>query len=471
MHGFEWENTTPESAGAASEQPSATPGQQDESSGGQSTPSAGPLPPPPYAPPRYAAPPPYFYRPQYPPQRPQKPKMSRGAKVFVILLSLFVFVFVAAFATYPLWRNSVLGNVGGLSSQVSDQPSPSSVGQPAASSATGSQAAPRPPVNENAPVLEVGPGEGELLLELTPKQIAKKVRPSVVGVLSFDKESGSILAEGSGIVMTEDGYMITNAHVVGNTRECTVKVVMLDETQLDAYVVGYDPRTDLAVVKASASGPLTAAEFGDSNSLEVGDYVIAIGNPGGLDYAGSTTRGIVSALDRNVSGISSPLTLIQTDAAINPGNSGGALVNSYGQVVGINSAKLVSTSYEGMGFAIPIAQAKPIVDELLKNGFVTNRVRIGVGCEPVGSLQATYEGIPQGLQIMEISTDSALQPTKAKVGDIITHVAGEKVDSMAQLYRAFGRYRAGDSVSLTLYRPGAGPFDVVVELQEDTSGR
>ncbi len=194
---------------------------------------------------------------------------------------------------------------------------------------------------------------------MTAKEVYQKVSPSVVGVVATitDQEGNSSTDQGSGIVATKDGYIITNSHVVNDSRGTQVKVVTKDEEEYTGTVIGYDRNTDLAIVKIDAED-LVPAEFGDADAMEVGDTVLAIGNPGGLEYASSMTRGIVSALNRKLSSNSdNGMTYIQTDAAINPGNSGGALVNEYGQVIGINSSKLVAEDFEGMGFAIPVSKA------------------------------------------------------------------------------------------------------------------
>ena len=335
----------------------------------------------------------------------------------------------------------------------------------------------RPPVvNEDAPTLRLETIDDKLLSPLSAKEIAKKVKPSVVGVVTYTVAEGKVrvIGQGSGIIMTGDGYIITNAHVVGNSRDYQVRVVTWKETEYDGVVVGYDNKTDLAVIKVDATG-LTPAEFGDSDTLEVGDPVVAIGNPGGLTFAGSVTDGIVSALDRMVVNVSSAIKLIQTNAAINPGNSGGALVNEYGRVVGINSAKLVDTSYEGMGFSIPIKQAKKVIDDLLKHGVVTNRVRIGISCAAVQKLSASLYGIPLGLQIAEIPADSSLIGTTVQVNDIITHVDGVKVNELAELYGELEKHAVGDQVTLTIFhmKTETSPertFQVEITLLADTSG-
>lgn len=227
---------------------------------------------------------------------------------------------------------------------------------------------------------------------LSVPNIVKKVTPSVVGISSeFQGGSGT----GTGIIMSADGYIITNAHVVSEsmqgstTRSSKVTVVLSDGTEYTATIIGCDSSTDLAVIKIEEDN-LIPAEFGDSNDLEVGELAIAIGNPLGLELSSTVTGGMISALNRNITIEDKEMTLIQTDAAINPGNSGGPLVNSYGQVVGINSAKISSGDVEGLGFAIPIDSAIPIVNDLIKNGYVPGRPLIGITGSTMTSALARF---------------------------------------------------------------------------------
>ena len=201
--------------------------------------------------------------------------------------------------------------------------------------------------------------------ELNVTQIAEKVGPAVVGILSkqsvntwfgVTEQQGS----GSGIIISHDGYIITNSHVIEGAT--SFKVVLSSGDEYDAVVVGQDVKTDLAVIKINETG-LPAAELGKSSELKVGELAVAIGNPHGLEFQGSVTAGVISALNRTMNVEGRQYTLVQTDAAINPGNSGGPLVNKYGQVIGINTVKLSYSDTEGMGFAIPIDVAAPIVDE------------------------------------------------------------------------------------------------------------
>ena len=264
---------------------------------------------------------------------------------------------------------------------------------------------------------------------LTSVEIAQKCKPSVIAVMVY-QPNGDKYGEGSGVVMSVDektgySYVVTCAHIV-DTANTTLKVQLEDGTQYNANLIGYDNRTDIGVLQVKTK-KLEAAEFGDSTVLKVGEPVYAIGNPGGTAFYGSVTSGIISAIDRPTSSNESGYTMecIQHDAAINPGNSGGALINSYGQVIGINSSKIASEEFEGMGFAVPINVAKSVVDDILKSGYVTGRAKLGIRYVPV-SENSTYAQIakqnklPSGsIVIAAINEESALTGTKAVAGDIL----------------------------------------------------
>lgn len=253
----------------------------------------------------------------------------------------------------------------------------------------------------------------------------------------------------TGIVMSKDGYIITNWHCVVD--EDTGKpfdridVELYDGTVYESVeIVGADESTDLAVIKVKATG-LTPATFGDSSMLELGDTVIVLGNAGGLGWTPS--RGIISGSARDVyDSTGYGIKCLQTDAAINPGNSGGPLINLYGQVVGINSAKIVAEEYEGLGFSIPINEAKPIINDLIKNGYVTGRVSLGITGTTVKLLNYP------GFQIATIEEGSDLKNTNAKVGDIITHVDGVRVEDYSALRGELTKHKVGDKITLTLIR-------------------
>ncbi len=300
---------------------------------------------------------------------------------------------------------------------------------------------------------------------LSIPQVYQKMKDSVVGII-VTKTDGMQIGQGSGtgIVISEDGYIATNAHVVSDAK--SVKVVMADETEYSASIIGYDERTDLAVIKIDATG-LSPAEFGDSGKLAVGETVVAIGNPYGLELAGTVTSGIVSALDRRIAIEGVYMTLIQTDASINPGNSGGPLVNVYGQVIGITSSKIVTTGYEGIGFAIPSSGAIDIIEELIQKGHVSGRPYIGI---QGGDLNPTYSqmyNIPQGVYVQYVDPESDAYKKGLRQGDIITALDGVDIDSMAALDDEKNKHNPGDSVTLSVYR-NTRKIEITIILSESS---
>ncbi len=310
---------------------------------------------------------------------------------------------------------------------------------------------------------------------LSIPEIVKKVKPSVVGISS--EFSTSAVSTGTGIIMSDDGYIVTNAHVIQNTengiteRSSNVMVVLSDSTECEAEIIGADSRTDLAVIKISPDvKKLAAAEFGDSNDLMEGELAIAIGNPLGFELYGSTTCGIISALDRTITVGEYEMDLIQTDAAINPGNSGGPLLNSCGQVIGINSSKIISDYAEGLGFAIPISSAQPIIDDLIANGYVTGRPMIGISGEDINEITAKYYNLPQGVCVRFITPDSAAEYSGIEVGDIIIGLNGKSTYTMEELNKMLDEFTAGDTVNLTIYRRDTeAQFEIPLVLDESRS--
>lgn len=321
--------------------------------------------------------------------------------------------------------------------------------------------------------LESNPKDTKTNNSYTSAKASEKVSDSVVGILCYSDDvpdqadTTTASSQGSGIIFSQDGYVITNAHVIGNSKTAyAIRVVTSDGKVYKAGVVGYDSRTDIAVLKMDDAKGLTPATFGDSSQLEVGQDIIVVGNPGGLDYQNTTTKGVISALDRKLS-TSSLTKYIQTDAAINPGNSGGPLVNYYGQVVGITTSKIVSETYEGMGFAIPSQTVKSIVDTLVKNGYVEGRVKIGISGIAVTSDQASNYNIPQGIYVQSIVSGGPCDGTSLKEGDIITEVDGETITSFADVYAILETHKPGDKIKVKYYSSSSGDGEVEITLQED----
>lgn len=309
--------------------------------------------------------------------------------------------------------------------------------------------------------LEVETTNGEEALSLS--QIYEKCIPSVVSVTSIAQNSSSY---GTGVVLSEDGYIITNAHIISGGQQ--IYVALHNGSEYAASIVGSDAPSDLAVLKIDASG-LVPAEFGDSQVLQVGETVVAIGNPLSSALSGTMTDGVVSALNRDISYNGVTMTLIQTNAAINEGNSGGPLINMYGQVVGIVNMKIVSyySTVEGIGFAIPIASAKPIIDELLEYGYVSGRPAIGVEMQDVPDVVSVFYKLPKGAYVTAVYTDSNAATQGVLPGDIIIGIGGQSISSVEELDQIINQMQVGDTVTLTIYRNYSG-FEVDIIL-EDTA--
>ncbi len=312
-------------------------------------------------------------------------------------------------------------------------------------------------------------------LELSTTEIAKVVGPAVVGITSITQGQMSIFgnigqstSSGSGIILSGDGYIVTNNHVVEGVT--SIQVTLNTGTEYEAKIVGTDVQTDLAVIKIEPKEELTVATLGDSSSIEVGERVVAIGNPMGLEFFGSVTQGIVSAVNRSINVDNRTMNLIQTDAAINSGNSGGALINAYGEVIGINSVKVATSGVEGMGFAIPISEASPIISDLLEHGYVKGRPVIGISYRDVTAYMAQAYSWPQGVQVMGVTADS---PRAAGLtqGDIIVSVNGQKITSGEELNKIKDKHKPGDKLTFEVYKYATGRTETVtVTLEEQLPG-
>lgn len=273
---------------------------------------------------------------------------------------------------------------------------------------------------------------------LTIPQVYEKVEASIVDIIITTSTGGGFA---TGIIYTTDGYIVTNAHVVDSAKTVTVRLV--DGTEYPAEIIGYDSYTEVAVIKIEAED-LVPAEFGESSKLVVGEQVIAIGTPYDVSLTHTTSDGIISAIrdDFTFEDLGLTLNLIQHTASINPGNSGGPLLNMYGQVIGINTIKIVD-DYENIGFAIQIESVLPIVEQLMNNGKV-DRPQIGIS----GYTESTIGGIV----VAEITPDGAASKSDLKVGDIITKIDGIRVKTIEELITRLGSYKAGDTVELSILR-------------------
>lgn len=385
----------------------------------------------------------------------EPPKKSGGKKAIIAIIAVCVVVALGVIAT------SLFGTGGAGTQQTTN---PTQGGELSGTDVTVNT------IQTTAP--------GSYISEVNSVYVADKVRPSVVGVMTY--ANGQLAGEGSGVIWGEDSthtytYIVTCAHVIDEAG-VTYGVLLLDGKTYEAEKVATDTRTDIGVLKIKATG-LPLAEIGDSSTLKIGEPIYAIGNPGGSEYFGSITDGIVSAIDRSVSATYT-MTCIQHNAAINPGNSGGALVNTAGQIVGINSSKIASTEFEGMGFAVPTSIAQTVVEALIKHGYVPNRPKLGIQYAEVSAYQlysmvVSIKGLPQGsLVIAGISADSSLADTKAEVGDLIIAVNGKDMDDSSVLLDLIDTGSVGDTLTLTLCRIEqrtykTSTFDVTIKLVED----
>lgn len=288
----------------------------------------------------------------------------------------------------------------------------------------------------------------------TTQSAYNSVADSVVSVICYEDKitdnEADIVGEGTGTVISSDGYIVTNSHVIGDTNSYKINIVFNNSDEYVAKIVGYDTRTDLAVLKIDAKN-LTYTKFSDSSKVEVGQDVVAIGNPGGSSFQNSLTKGIVSAVERELD-LGANVDYIQIDAAINPGNSGGPLCNLYGQVIGINTAKISADAYEGMGFAIPSNKVAQIADDLIHYGYVKDRVRIGIMGREVDEEMIYSYNVPNGVLITEIAEDGPLYDTDIKEFDIITAIDGVEVSTFQEIFAILEEHKPGDKVELTLYR-------------------
>lgn len=311
----------------------------------------------------------------------------------------------------------------------------------------------------------------------TSVAVAEKVLPSIVGIkikysINSVFGSGESEATGSGIIISEDGYIITNNHVVStessssyySIEEASSMKVNLynDPNEYDAEIIGTDAYTDLAVIKINAPN-LTPATLGNSDTVKVGEFSMAIGCPLGLES--TVTSGIISAVDRTVDdGAGTEYTCIQTDAAINSGNSGGALVNSNGEVIGINTLKLSGTGVEGMGFAIPINSTTDVVNQLIEFKTV-KRPYIGISGVAVDEDTAKRYELPTGVYVYTVEKDSPADKAGLTKGDVITKIEGNEIETVNELNKEKNNHNIGDTVTLNVYRNGEDT-EIKITLEE-----
>ncbi len=333
-----------------------------------------------------------------------------------------------------------------------------------------------PGINFTLPIAELPKLEDQYYQadgRYTTEGVAKAVSPSIVTVEAYIEGSAfAPFGQGSGIIMSEDGYIITNAHVIDGAT-LGVKVRLHNGIEYDAEIIGSDKKSDVAVLKVNAKAVFVPAQFGDSDALVLGEQVVTIGTPAGLEQ--TVTSGCVSGLDRmiKVDADNINMSCIQIDAAINPGNSGGALVNMWGQVVGITSSKLDSLEYDNIGFAIEMSAAKPIIEQLIEFGYIPDRPKIGISFYEIDEAAAEYYGTIPGLHIAEIDPDCDIANTDLQIDDIITHMNGTEVMSADDVYDIILKLQPGDTVKATVCRVLVNgsyeTFEIEFKLMADDS--
>lgn len=310
---------------------------------------------------------------------------------------------------------------------------------------------------------------------LTTEEIAKKCGPSIVGISSttktqsyFGTQTGT--QSGSGIILDTNGNIVTNYHVIENGTD--IKVKLNTGSEYDATLVGGDEKTDIAVIKIETKEELHAATIGNSDEVEVGSLAVAIGNPLASELFGTVTAGIISGVNRTMTVGQREMNLIQTDASISPGNSGGALINKYGEVIGINSVKVASDAAEGLGFAIPMNEAVTIISDLMQYGYVKGRPMIGVSVREITKELAYYNNllIDHGLYVMSVTENSGAAKAGLVRGDIIIKFDGQSVTTSTQLNNIRDKHKAGDTVTITVMR-GTTEKTLSVTLTEDLTGK
>ena len=418
------------------------------------------------------------YRPGYSYYSTSRRKPKRHTGLLVVLVVLALLTGVASWAVNVLGvrvdfgQGNAVVSLGQPNQQQDAAADPQDAEQPAVN-----QTQTQPEENAAAPEqsLEIAdspqsvenrPAEDENALSL--QAIYAKVIPSVASISCVLQSSAT--SSGTGIVMSEDGYIITNYHVIEGAEQ--MFVLLEDDSTYSASLVGGDETTDLAVLKIEATG-LTPAEFGNSDALRVGDAVVAIGDPLGIELRSTMTDGIVSAINRDLNLSGRQMTLIQTNAALNSGNSGGPLINCYGQVIGINTMKMssyssTSATVEGLGFAIPITAAKPILDELISQGYVSGRPAIGIQGQTLDLRTQVFFHMPSGVVITAVEAGSDAEAKGLEPDDVIVSFNGTAISSLEDLVAAKNDLGSGDVVTLTIYR-GGRYYEVDITLMDQTT--
>ena len=388
--------------------------------------------------------------------RTDPPKSRTGLMAVLLILVIFLtgIVTVLGVLNIRLFRQlSAREEEAELSiSFTQEESAPEGVPETTAPAVSGSEF--RLDIQRSPQAIENIPQEGGLSLQ----EIYSRCAPSVISITTDS-------ASGTGVVLSRDGYLVTNAHVVEGAG--TISVRLSDDREFPARIVGRDEVSDLAVLSIDASD-LTPAQFGDSDSLRVGDAVVAIGDPLGSELRGTMTNGIISAINRDVTVEGRTMSLIQTNAALNSGNSGGPLIDCYGQVVGINTLKIGSfvdrAGVEGLGFAIPSTTVKTIVDQLIAQGYVSGRPTLGLSGETLSSFYQHYYRLPAGLLITQVEDRGPADRAGIQPGDVLVALGDIAVKDMNTLNAVLSCCQIGDSIRATVYRSGKqGTVTLTVE--------
>ena len=306
--------------------------------------------------------------------------------------------------------------------------------------------------------------------QMSIPNIYDKLSPAVVSIISTTASSnthflgGGASSSGSGVILTADGYIVTNNHVIDGASIITVKTTA--NQSFDAQVIGADERTDLAVLKVKSDKELPYAELGDSSTLRVGDMALAIGNPLQEALASTLTVGYISAINRTMVIDGKQMTMLQTDAAINPGNSGGALINIYGQVIGINTAKSTGYDVEGLGFAIPVNEVIPVVESIIENGYVKGRPLVGITGIDVTESIAKANNLPIGVYVSEVMKGGSADVAGIAPGDVILKFDGKEVTSIDDINEIKDEHKVGDEIKVSISRNGVKK-NLTITLQEE----
>ena len=329
----------------------------------------------------------------------------------------------------------------------------------------------QPPVHSEAAPVSLDLQDSQASAENVPVDGAMSLQDiyvqNIPAVVSISCVHGSGSSTGTGVIFSEDGYIVTNAHVVDGG--ISISVQLTDDRVFPAQIIGSDEISDLAVLRVDASD-LTPAQFGNSEALRVGDTVVAIGDPLGVEFRGTYTDGIVSAINRDVNMDGRIMTLIQTNAALNSGNSGGPLINCYGQVIGINTMKIGTftnrSGVEGLGFAIPSATVKDVVDQLIRQGYVSGRPGIGLMGDTLSTFYQHYYRLPAGLYVTNVEFGSDAQRKGIEQGDILISIDNNRITSMDELKTYLYSCEVGQKVEVVVYRSGQ-QYLVELTLHED----